>query len=87
MEKNKWDARLGKEMLAEYEKIRPISEVERQYLIIMLAYPEKFWKIANTYFRSRKSWIPSKSVEKLQLATRQVEEKKQFLQTVFSFFV
>lgn len=87
MEKNQWDVNLGRTMLEEYEKIQPVSEVEKQYLAIMLAYPEKFWKVANTYFRSRKSWISSKSVEKLELSIRQTEEKNQFLQTIFSFSI
>ena len=41
---------------------------------IRLAYPEKFWKLANHYFNSRKTWIPEKSLQKLEILDMQ--EKK-----------
>ena len=46
---------------------------------------EKFWKAANSYYRSSKAWIPMKSVEKLEVAIHQTEEKKHFLEAIFSF--
>jgi len=42
----------------------------------VLAYPEKFWKITNSYYHSGKAWIPAKNVEKLSLSVAQTEEKK-----------
>lgn len=85
MEKHRWSEKLGAEMLRAYHAVYPLSKEEKEYLAIRLAYPEKFWKCANTYFHSNKAWISSKSVEKLYLAIVQMEEKKAFLQHIFSF--
>ena len=85
MEKNHWDASLGDKMLNCYQKIIPLKKGEFEYIAICLAYPEKFWKTANSYYRSRKVWIPAKNLEKLELFIKQTEEKKKFLEQIFSF--
>lgn len=85
MEKNYWDTRLGDKMIDCYHRHLPIKKGELEYIAICLAYPEKFWKAANSYNRSRKVWIPAKNLEKLEMVIRQTEEKKQFLRTIFSF--
>ena len=54
-------------------------------MAVRLAYPEKFWKVANSYYHSNKAWIPEKSVEKLQISIAQTEKKNQFLKDLFSF--
>ena len=85
MEKNRWDVKLGDRMLNCYQKYRTMQEGELEYIAICLAYPEKFWKAANSYYRSRKVWIPAKNLEKLELVIQQMEEKKDFLKTIFAF--
>lgn len=85
MEKNQWNQALGDRMLNCYQRFIPFQEGELEYIAICLAYPEKFWKAANSYCRSRKVWIPSKNLEKLELVIRQDEEKKDFLKTIFAF--
>ena len=42
-------------------KMRPLGDAEFENFCIRLAYPEKFWKLANHYFNSRKTWIPEKA--------------------------
>ena len=85
MEKHHWDVELGHKILDCYQKYLPFGEGELKFIAICLAYPEKFWKIANTYYRSRKVWIPAKNLEKLEMVIKQTEEKKEFLDTIFSF--
>ena len=62
-----------------------LTEREMEYLKIRLAYPEKFWKTANAYYRSNKAWISAKSIEKLTTAIAQTREKERFLNQIFSF--
>ena len=50
-----------------------------------LIYPEKFWKLADSYYCSNKAWIPAKNVEKLKTVVAQTEEKRRFLKQLFSF--
>lgn len=84
MEKHHWKQKTGQKLLEAYEEERPIRAREREYLGLFLAYPEKFWKTAGSYYRSNKAWIPEKCVEKLKLSVRQAEEKQHFLEEVFS---
>ena len=85
MEKHQWDIALGDKMLDYYQRFVTFSKEEVEYIGILLAYPEKFWKAANAYSRAKKSWIPAKSLEKLELVTWQMKEKEQFLRHLFGF--
>lgn len=87
MEKHKWKESLGRAMLEAYSEVRPVSPGELEVIALKAAYPEKFWKTANTYYHSNKAWIPEKSVEKLQTSVLQTEEKIRFLQKIFTFFL
>lgn len=83
LEKENWSVSLGAELLEAYEKERPVSAHSRIDLYYRLAYPEKFWKIANFYYNSGKSWIPGKNQEKLERVIAQEQEKQHFLDEVF----
>lgn len=85
MEKHQWQEGLGRSLLEAYQSVRPLDDRELEYIALSLAYPEKFWKTANTYYHSNKAWIPEKNVEKLQTAITQTEEKLQFLENIFTF--
>lgn len=85
MEKHHWDVVLGDKMLEYYQRFLSLSSDELEYIGICIAYPEKFWKVANSYYRSKKVWIPAKNLEKLELVIRQTEEKRIFLEKLFSF--
>ena len=85
MEKNHWDRHLGEQIIRSYTRIHPLSGEEMEYLALRLAYPEKFFKAANTYYQSNKARIPQKSVEKLMLSVQETKEKKRFLGDIFSF--
>ncbi|OUP49211.1 phosphotransferase [Lachnoclostridium sp. An181] len=85
MEKTRWDKRLGDRMIQAYQSVRPLTKKEMEYLAIRLSYPEKFWKIADTYYSSNKAWIPVKSLEKLETEICQTKEKSSFLRQIFSF--
>lgn len=83
LEKSDWSVTLGRELLEAYMQLRPISAYEYIDLYYRLAYPEKFWKIANFYFSSNKAWIPQRNMEKLEKLLEQEESKKIFLEQVF----
>lgn len=85
LEKHEWNTELGRAMLRVYQEIMPLSEEDRDYLAIRFSYPEKFWKLINSYYHSNKAWIPEKDVEKLRTVIAQTERKKRFLESIFSF--
>lgn len=83
LEKSNWSIPMGTELIAAYEEVRPISAYSRIDLYYRLAYPEKFWKIVNFYYNSRKAWIPERNMEKLNKLLEQEAQKQEFLDTVF----
>ena len=85
MEKYGWKERLGDNMLNAYSAIKPLTKEETEYVKNRLIYPEKFWKIADSYYRSNKAWLSVKNIEKINVAISQTKEKKRFLENIFSF--
>lgn len=83
LEKSNWSIPMGTELIAAYEEVRPISAYSRIDLYYRLAYPEKFWKIVNFYYNSRKAWIPERNMEKLNKLLEQEALKQDFLDKVF----
>lgn len=80
MEKNHYDRALLNCMLMEYNKIIPLTRADYGYMYVLFSYPEKFWKIANSYYNTNKAFLSPKYVEKLEAVIVQEEEKKQLLQ-------
>ncbi len=83
LEKSDWSQELGRDLLDAYQRVRSIPAYDYVDLYYRLAYPEKFWKIANFYMNSRKAWIPEKNMEKLSKVLEQEEAKQDFLEKVF----
>ncbi|MDD5936606.1 MAG: hypothetical protein PUC65_13770 [Clostridiales bacterium] len=84
MEKNDWNLDLGLKMIEQYKSEHELKDVEQKLLYVLLLYPEKFWKITNYYYNSKKSWIPQKNVQKLQILGDQVESKNKFLRSIIT---
>ena len=78
MEKFRSKRKYGRIILEAYEKERELENAERKYIGLSLAYPEKFWKTASSYYHSNKAWLPEKSVEKLETVVQQWDEKISF---------
>ena len=55
MEKHDWNERLGRQVMESYERVLPVSEVERQVLYYLFLYPEKYWKQINFYYNANKA--------------------------------
>lgn len=85
MEKNNWQYTIGARILDAYEKVRALSKREQKLLTVLLSYPEKFWKITNYYYNSRKTLIPQKNMEKLEMLNLQQKPKKEFLHNLCHF--
>lgn len=84
LEKYRWNERIGYEMLRAYNSVRKLKKEELEYLALRLAYPEKFWKTASSYYRSNKAWVSEKNVEKLSLSIAETEERMRFINCLFS---
>lgn len=79
MEKQNWDLKLGDKMLNAYAREKGLSAMERRVLYLKMAYPEKFWKLSNHYYGSRKAWIPGRYLQKLEILNQQQTQRECFL--------
>jgi CotS family spore coat protein len=86
MEKNGWNKTLGRRLIGSYEKERVLEKEEGVLLYTMLLYPEKYWKLVNFYYNSRKSWISSRNLEKLLKIREQEEGRTAFLEELKGLF-
>ena len=82
MEKTGWDPHLAEQLIEAYAGGRKVEKSEWQILYLLLSYPEKFWKITNSYNSGKKSWIPQKTTEKLLAVKEQEKEKEALLADV-----
>lgn len=84
MEKYNWNIELGKKMLCEYRKYRSVSDMEMEYFILKLKYPEKYWKMLNHYNNNNKSWVPDKDINKLKSVIEQHGKRRDFVNTLLN---
>ena len=85
MEKNNWKLSYAYAVFEGYQEACPIRKEEYQLLYTLLLYPEKFWKVTNYYFNSKKSWISEKNTEKLRRILDQKQQKALFLKEIKRF--
>lgn len=85
LEKNRWNTGLGMAMLRAYQRVRPMNYREMRCLYALMLFPEKFWKIANRYHNSRKSWMSGQNMMKLEKLIREKELKNGFLKAMNEF--
>lgn len=85
MEKHNFNVGLGSDMMSAYEKCRKLMPCEWEQLYLRMAYPEKFWKVANHYFNSNKAWVSGRDIEKLRKVLEQEEKRQEFLRMLFYF--
>lgn len=79
LEKYDWNERLGFQLLEAYDREKSLSQTERRYLALRLAYPEKFWKLSNRYYNMNKAWISSRNTSKLVKLVVQETAKEYFV--------
>lgn len=87
LEKNHYSMDYAKALMKGYDSVISLQSKDYVFLYIMLAYPEKIWKISNHYFNSKKCWIPPKTIEKLNDTIGQSDKKYQFLEIFKKDFI
>lgn len=87
LEKNMYQCSLGEDMIRAYCRKRKLCDEELQYLLLQLSYPQKFWKIANHYINSKKTWVSMRDMEKLENVTKQQTLRKKYLESMLSLSI
>ncbi len=83
-EKCDWSVDMAQSMIDAYQNRRVFPPIEWRSLRLRLAYPEKFWKIINFYYNSRKSWMPNRNYDKLESLISQEKNREKLLNKFFS---
>ncbi|HHW00921.1 MAG TPA: CotS family spore coat protein [Clostridiaceae bacterium] len=79
MRKCNWDLKEAGIMIDEYMSVENISKDEFLILRIMLKFPQKFWRLANRYYNSRRSWAERIYTLKLQEVIDEIDYLEPFL--------
>jgi spore coat protein I len=65
MKKCGWHVSEAYEILEEYSQLRELSKYEIEIMRIILAFPQKLWRIVNKYYNTRRSWCEKSCLIKL----------------------
>lgn len=66
MRKCNWNIDEAAIILNEYSRFESICESEMNLMKIMLMFPQKFWRVINKYYNSRKSWSEQSYLLRIQ---------------------
>lgn len=79
MRKCEWDIDEAALILNEYSRIESLREGELYLMKVMLMFPQKFWRVVNKYYNSRKSWSEQSYINRLQEVIDEMHCHKLFL--------
>lgn len=74
-----WDINEAKAIVKEYKSIETLSEEDYYVLKVILQFPQKFWRVVNKYYNSKRSWSEKSFVAKLQEVINEAEHHKKFM--------
>jgi len=79
MRKCNWNFEEAGIILNEYRSIEPIDDDEFFILKLMLQFPQKFWRVVNKYYNSKRSWAEMNYTYRLQEVLDEVEESSKLI--------
>lgn len=80
MRKCQWDIDEAAIIINEYSKIESLCESELDLMKVMLMFPQKFWRVINKYYNSRKSWSEQNYISRLDEVIDEIQYHKDFLE-------
>ena len=87
MRKCDWDISKTELILNSYSSVERLSEDELGVMKIILQFPQKFWRVVNRYYNSRRSWSEKSFVARLQEVIDEVEYHKEFMKNYQKLFL
>ncbi|MCX7922755.1 MAG: CotS family spore coat protein [Clostridia bacterium] len=79
MRKCNWDINEAQVIMNEYRSVEDISEDEFFVLRLILQFPQKFWRVINKYYNSKRSWSEKSYIAKLQEVIDEVKYHDRFM--------
>lgn len=86
MRKCNWNLQDAGIILDEYRKTSEISKDEFIVLKAMLEFPQKFWRVANKFYNSKRSWAEKSYLSKLQDVVAEIEPHRRFMERLDELF-
>lgn len=80
MRKCNWNAGEAKSIISEYRQVEEIAGDELLILKAMLQFPQKFWRVINKYYNSRRSWSEKTYISKLYEVIEEAEAHGKFME-------
>lgn len=81
MRKCAWDMGKAATIIDAYSSVEPLSPDELNVMGLMLKFPQKFWRVVNRYYNSRRSWSEKSYISKLQEVIDEVQQHKTFIES------
>jgi spore coat protein I len=63
-----------------YSKYEDLSKVELDIMYSILQFPQKFWRVVNKYYNSRRSWSEKIYVAKMREVVDEIPHHRKFLE-------
>lgn len=79
MRKCNWDINEATIIIDSYTSVEPISPEEFNIMMIMLQFPQKFWRVINKYYNSRRTRREKNFLNKFHEVIEEIEHHKRFL--------
>jgi CotS family spore coat protein len=79
MRKCNWDISKAEMILDAYSVCEPLDSDDMAVLKLILMFPQKFWRVVNRYYNSRRSWSERSYVTKLQEVINEAEPHRSFI--------
>lgn len=79
MRKCDWDISKAGLIIQAYSNAAPLSREELEVMKIILQFPQKFWRVVNRYYNSRRSWSEKSYVSRLQEVIDEIEPFEAFI--------
>lgn len=79
MRKCNWDMDKAKMILEAYNRVEPLSADEMAVMKTILQFPQKFWRVVNRYYNSRRSWSEKSFVAKLREVLDELDDHRTFI--------
>ena len=79
LRKCNWDVKEAKIIIDAYTSVEPITQEEFDVMKIMLQFPQKFWRVINKYYNSRRSKRGKSFMHRFNEVIEEIEYQKEFL--------
>lgn len=81
MRKCEWDIREAEMILNSYRIEEPLSRDDLTVIRLMLSFPQKFWRISNRFYNSKRSWSERGYMVKMQEAVDEIGSHRAFIES------